>query len=128
MDISERIQTLRKQLKMSRRVFGEALGVSESVIVNIEFDRLKRPDQKEPIYKLICEKFDVNEDWLRNGTGEMFTQLSLEEEIADFVGSLLKDKTDSFKKRYIGMLSKLDESGWESLEQVAKAMGQIKND
>lgn len=128
MDISERIQTLRKQLKMSRRVFGEALGVSESVIVNIEFDRLKRPDQKEPIYKLICEKFDVNEDWLRNGTGEMFTQLSLEEEIADFVGSLLKDKTDSFKKRYIGMLSKLDESGWEALEQVAKAMGQIKND
>lgn len=128
MDISERIQTLRKQLKMSRRVFGEALGVSESVIVNIEFDRLKRPDQKEPIYKLICEKFDVNEDWLRNGTGEMFAQLSLEEEIADFVGSLLKDKTDSFKKRYIGMLSKLDESGWEALEQVAKAMGQIKND
>ena len=128
MDISERIQTLRKQLKMSRRVFGEALGVSESVIVNIEFDRLKRPDQKEPIYKLICEKFDVNEDWLRNGTGEMFAQLSLEEEIADFVGSLLKDKSDSFKKRYIGMLSKLDESGWEALEQVAKAMGQIKND
>ena len=128
MDISERIQTLRKQLKMSRRVFGEALGVSESVIVNIEFDRLKRPDQKEPIYKLICEKFDVNEDWLRNGTGEMFTQLSLEEEIADFVGDLLKDRSDSFKKRYIGMLSKLDESGWEALEQVAKAMGQIKND
>ena len=35
-----------KNLKMSRRVFGEKLGVSESVIVNIEYDRLKRPEQK----------------------------------------------------------------------------------
>jgi transcriptional regulator with XRE-family HTH domain len=127
MDISERIQILRKHLKMSRRAFGETLGVSESVIVNIEFDRLKRPDQKEPIYKLICEKFDVNEDWLRNGTGEMFVQLSLEEEIAEFVGELLKDKNDSFKKKFIGMLCKLDEAGWEALECVAKSMGEIKN-
>lgn len=128
MDICERIQVLRKHLKMSRRVFGEALGVSESVIVNIEFDRLKRPEQKEPIYKLICEKFDVNEEWLREGIGEMFEQLSLEEEIADFVGDLLKDKSDSFKKRYIGMLCKMDEAGWEALELVAQSFTNIKND
>ena len=46
LNIGERIEILRKDLSMSRRVFGEKLGVSESVIVNIEYDRLKRPDQK----------------------------------------------------------------------------------
>ena len=54
LNIGERIEILRKDLSMSRRVFGERLGVSESVIVNIEYDRLKRPDQKESLYKLIC--------------------------------------------------------------------------
>ena len=63
LNIGERIEILRKDLSMSRRVFGEKLGVSESVIVNIEYDRLKRPDQKESLYKLICKEFNVNEEW-----------------------------------------------------------------
>ena len=79
MEIHERIQELRKSLSLSRRAFGEKLGVSESVIVNIEFDRLKRPEQKEPIYKLICETFNVNEEWLKTGVGEMFKPLPLDE-------------------------------------------------
>ena len=65
---------------MSRRVFGERLGVSESVIVNIEYDRLKRPDQKESLYKLICKEFNVNEEWLRTGEGEMFAEVPVEDE------------------------------------------------
>ena len=76
LNIGERIEILRKDLSMSRRVFGEKLGVSESVIVNIEYDRLKRPDQKESLYKLICKEFNVNEEWLRTGNGEMFIPLT----------------------------------------------------
>ena len=97
-EINERIQQLRKKLDLSRRAFGEQLGVSESVIVNIEFDRLKRPDQKEPLYKLICEKFNVNEAWLRTGEGEMFVQakedlfarLAAENGLTDFDLMVLK--------------------------------------
>lgn len=97
-EINERIQQLRKKLDLSRRAFGEQLGVSESVIVNIEFDRLKRPDQKEPLYKLICEKFNVSESWLRTGEGEMFVQakedlfarLAAENDLTDFDLMVLK--------------------------------------
>ena len=74
MDIPERVCELRKTLNLSRRAFGEKIGISESSVVNIELNRLKRPEQKEPIYKLICEKFNVNENWLKYGEGEMFVQ------------------------------------------------------
>lgn len=68
----ERIRLLRKQyLKLSQEQFGEQLGVSRSVIANIETNVLARPEQKEPLYRLICETFHVNYKWLTSGDGEM---------------------------------------------------------
>ena len=69
MEIYERIKHLRKDiLKMSQEKFGAELGVNRDVINNIEGNRLKKPEQKEPLYQLICTKFGINEEWLRNGT------------------------------------------------------------
>lgn len=128
MEIYDRFKIVRKELKMTRKEFGEKLGVTESMIVNIEFNRLKRPVQKDPIYMLLCEKCNVNEEWLRNGTGEMFEILTKEEQIAEFIDTTLKVKEDTFKKRYVSMLLALDEDGWNSLEKVVSALGQIKED
>lgn len=75
MELHERIKILRKEhLKMSQEAFGEKLGTSRSVINNIERNILARPEQKEPIYKLICETFNVSEKWLKEGVGEVFVQ------------------------------------------------------
>lgn len=128
MTVGNRIELIRKDNKLSRREFGEKFNVSESVIVNIEYDRLKRPEQKEALYKLICQEFDINEEWLRTGSGEMKAELSKEDYIVDFVSRILKTQDDSFKKRYISMLSRLDERGWAALEQVATTMGSLKKD
>lgn len=128
MTIGNRIELIRKNNNLSRRAFGEMFGVSESVIVNVEYDRLKRPEQKEALYKLICQEFDINEEWLRTGQGAIKVELSKEDYIVDFVSRILKVKDDSFKKRYISMLSRLDESGWEALERVATVMQQLKED
>lgn len=73
MEVYERIRFLRKNtLKMSQEVFAERLGVSRSVIKNIELNALARPDQKLSLYKLICSEFNISEEWLLNGTGEMY--------------------------------------------------------
>ena len=75
MEIYERIRDLRKNhLKMSMEAFGKRLGVSRDTINNIELNRLARPDQKLSLYKLICSEFNVSEEWLLNGTGEMIVQ------------------------------------------------------
>lgn len=125
LNIGERIEILRKDLSMSRRVFGEKLGVSESVIVNIEYDRLKRPDQKESLYKLICKEFNVNEEWLRTGNGEMFIPLTRDQLITDFAADLIMEN-DTFKKRLVEALAKLDENEWDVLEKLAESL--IKKD
>lgn len=75
MEIYERIWELRKKyLKMSQADFGNHLGVNRDVINNIENNRLARPEQKLSLYKLICSEFNVNEDWLLNGNGPMFSE------------------------------------------------------
>lgn len=88
MEISDRIRQLRKDLGMSQEAFGKALGTTKDVIGNIEYDRLKKPEQKEPLYQLICTKFDISEEWLRNGTPPMKKNEIIDEysEISTLIG------------------------------------------
>ena len=75
MEIYERIRVLRKEhLHMSQTEFAEKLGVTRSVINNIERNVLARPDQKEPFYRLICTTFNINYEWLTNGIAPMKLQ------------------------------------------------------
>ena len=74
MEIYERIRELRKKhLKLSQTEFGEKLGVSRSVINNIELNTLSKPEQKTSLYKLICKEFNVSEAWLFDGKGDIYS-------------------------------------------------------
>lgn len=89
METFERIRILRKQhLNLSQEQFGEKLGVSRTVIKNIELDNLARPEQKEPLLRLICETFHVNYKWLTSGEGEMLvtTKQSFVEKLSEEYG------------------------------------------
>ncbi len=73
LELHERIRELRKNyLHMSQTAFGAKLGVSRSVINNIELNALARPDQKLSLIKLMCREFSVNEEWLLHGSMPMF--------------------------------------------------------
>ena len=75
MQMYERIKVLRKNhLNLSQEAFGKQLGVSRSVINNIERNALARPEQKLSLIKLICKEFSVNEDWLLNGNEPIFVE------------------------------------------------------
>lgn len=75
MSLSERVRKLRKDcLHLSQTEFGKRLGVSRSVINNIELDTLARPDQKLSLIKLMCKEFSVSEKWLLDGTEPMFIE------------------------------------------------------
>lgn len=126
MTVGERVRLLRKKyLHLTQESLGEPLGLTRANIANIEAGRISVTDR---VIIALCDKFSVNEEWLRNGAGEIFVELSREEEIAEFIGRVLAEKEDSFKKRYIDMLSKLDDDGWLALEKVAEAMAALKKD
>ena len=80
--MNERIKELRKALGLTLERFGEALGVGKTAINKIESGQNNVTDQ---MFKSICREFDVNEEWLRTGEGEMFKELSRSEKIAVFL-------------------------------------------
>ncbi len=67
--MNERVKTLRNHLGLSGEKFGKQLGVTRTAISLIESGKNNLTEQN---IKSICREFNVNEEWLRNGTGEMF--------------------------------------------------------
>lgn len=120
--MNNRIKELRKSLRLSQTEFGARLGIKQTTVAGYETGGRSPIDA---VVSLICREFNVSEHWLRTGEGEMFVQLSRDEEIAAFVGSVLAGEEDNFKRRFIAMLSKLNESDWELLEKMVYI---IKND
>ena len=117
--MNDRIKDVRKALKLTQDEFAEKLGLTRGAITNIE---LHKTEPKPLLINLICTTYNVNENWLRTGEGEMFAELDRDEEIAAFVAQALKGEDDNFKKRFLSMMSKLTDAEWEMLEQMAKKM------
>lgn len=111
----QRVRELRKSKGMTLEEFGKVLGVQKSAVSKIE-----RGDRglTEQMLISICREFDVREEWLREGKGDMFLPLSRDEEIERFIGDALKDEPDTFKKRLISALARLNEEDWNRLEEV----------
>ena len=126
-EINERIKMLRVACDKTQEEWGNILGISRSGVAAIESNNRAVTEKHIKMLENWTNK-PINTNWLRTGEGEMFRELSIEEEIAAFVGSVLKEQDDTFKKRFITMLAKLDEDAWICLEQIARSMEKIKND
>lgn len=93
MNENERIKEIRKTLKMTMERFGERLGVTKTAISNIEKSNRNVTEQMR---KAICREFNVNKDWLQTGNGEMFVQLSQDDETTHIVQDMLGSSAGSF--------------------------------
>lgn len=113
--MKDRIKKIRKELDLTQQKLADRLGVQRNTIAMYEMGRTLPSDA---IMRSICREFNVNEDWLRTGQGEMFIKQTRDEQIASFIGSIQSSEDDSFEKRFISMLSALDESEWEVLEKM----------
>ena len=72
MTIGERIKELRKHsLKLTQTEFGEKIGLKQAAVGLYENGQRGISDQS---ISLICQAFNVREEWLREGKGEMFQQ------------------------------------------------------
>ena len=69
--MNSRIKELRKILKLSQREFGRIIGIRGSSESDIENGRCA---VTERIIIAICAKFNVNEEWLRTGKGNVFIE------------------------------------------------------
>ena len=116
--MNERIKELRRTLGLTLERFGAAIGVKKASV-----SRWENGDPvTERMIKSICREFDVREEWLRTGEGEMFKELSRSEKIAVFLTDVLKDEDDSFRKQFIEAFSELDLKDWKVLEGICNSI------
>ena len=113
--MKDRIKAIRKHYDLTQAEFGYRIGVKGNTITNYEND-LRNPS--DAIIVSICREFNVNEEWLRTGNGEMFQPITKNDEISKLFGEVLKENNDDFKRRLISALAKLDDVGWEKLENL----------
>lgn len=113
--MGERVKELRKALGLSGEKFGEKIGLKRNSLSQIETGKNNLSEQN---ILAICREFNVNEDWLRYGTGEMFKDMTLDEEIISFIGDIQWDASSTFKKRFISAIAKLNDEEWKVLEKI----------
>lgn len=121
--MKERLRDLRtKHLKLTQQEFADSIKLSRSNVGNIESGIVQLTQRN---IDAICEKFNVNEVWLKTGEGEVFLNLSPEEEFDMLVGRLYADD-DSFKKNIIRAMLKLSDEDWlvvkKFTEELKKGM------
>ena len=122
--MKDRIKKIRKELDLTQQEFADRIGIARGNIAAYEVGNNAPSDS---VISLICREFSVNENWLRTGEGDMFMELSRDEQIEEFIGNLLQGEEDSFKRRLISGLAALDENGWKVLEDFLDSI-QIKKD
>lgn len=68
-NVKERIKKIRRELNLTQQEFAERIGIKRNTIANYETGR---NDPVDSVISLICREFNVREEWLRTGEGEMF--------------------------------------------------------
>lgn len=112
-----RIAEVRKAVNLTQEKFAAQLGLSRNFLWMIEKgDRVP----SDRTIADICREFNVNEEWLRTGKGEMFNPHN--EKLAAFIGSLVADDGDPFKRRMISLLADLTPEEWKLLERMAERL------
>jgi len=114
--LNDRIKQVRKNLKLTQTAFGERIGVKGNTVTGWETG-IRVPT--DATVNSICREFDVNEEWLRTGEGEMFNPINRDVEIASFMGEIMRGEDADFRRRLISVLARLDVSEWELLEKMA---------
>lgn len=121
-NINTRIKELRKALGYSQEKFGELLGITKSGVSDIESGRRDVTEK----HIIMLKNNNVNEEWLRNGTGEMFHPVNKNDEISRLFGDVLKNDDNNFRRRLISALAKLDDTGWNELEHLIDLISEKK--
>lgn len=117
--MKDRLKHLRKSLNLTQQQIADKIGIKRNSYANYEVGRNKPIDA---IIHSLCREFNVSEDWLRYGKGDMFRQKTRSEAISSFAESLMQEEDESFKKRLVESLSELNEKEWELLEKVANKL------
>lgn len=114
--MKDRIKKIRKDKKLTQVEFGERIGVKGNTITNYE-NGLRNPT--DAIILSICREFNVNENWLRTGTGDPYLQP--DDKLSSYLADIITGD-DYFIKDLISAYMELDNISKAALRKLANSM------
>lgn len=111
----ERIAEISKESGLNKTEFGQRVGISQSMVSLICLGKANPSDRT---ISDICRVFRVNEDWLRNGTGEKYRKKPRSEELSEIFAYLEVDET--VKARFIRTLADFPEEYFAQALEMAR--------
>ena len=116
--MKDRIKQIRTNSGLNQSDFGKKISISRSAVWKIENGENTPSEQT---INIIGREFNVNEDWLRNGTGKMYKERdgSFTELLSE-----LEESDDDFIKSLITVYMGLDEDSKSALRKIAKEMAE----
>ena len=115
--MKDRIKQVRSEAKLTQAEFAERIGLTRNYVAQVE---MGAKDFSDRAIRDICREFNINEEWLRTGDGDMKTENSTAIEISEAVRRVLSDKPESFQSALITVLMRFEEEGnqWHVLEEI----------
>lgn len=120
MTVGERIKELRTKLGINQVDFADKINISKqtlykyenNVITNIPIDKIE----------VIAQTFNISPAYLMGwdtySKNEIEKLLTESQKINNFINNIMSDD-ETFKKRFILALSKLNETEWNTLEKIS---------
>ena len=94
--MKNRLKELRTVLGLNQEEFASALKIGRSTIANYEAGT-RAPVAS--VISLISQKWNVNEEWLRTGEGQMFVDVSRADELQRLIEETMSDESGEIKRR-----------------------------
>ena len=110
---------------LTRTKFAEVVGISPAYVSQI-CSGVRVPSDRT--ISDICRHFKISEDWLRDGAGTPKEELPEDDKLTEFMTDLMAESSDSFRRRFISVVSELDADGWAFLEKLADELAKKKAD
>lgn len=104
--MKERIRKIRKDADLTQDEFAIKVNLTKNYISLVENGSRNLADRT---ISDICRIFNVNEEWLRNGTGDPYHKRTRDQEVAEFLNDIMEESDNNYKKRLILAMSKLSE-------------------
>jgi transcriptional regulator with XRE-family HTH domain len=118
LSIGQRIKEIRKHENITQQALADQLGLKQNTIATYEMGKITPSDRT---IADICREFNVSENWLRTGEGEMFLDLGEDEELVQVLAAIQVSDDDMVKDLLISYWH-LDEKEKAAIRKLIDGM------